>query len=234
METWVIATVLAAGFQTARFMLQKQLSMGALSTAGATFARFIYSSPLGAAAGGCLSGAARAAAACAVGPVLGLCPAGRAGADPGDDLRGGPVPGAQFRGGDHLQEYRGGADRLCRAGGAGRSGHACGAGRDPAGAGGGAGAVGHTGADGQLDAPSGVAGGGAGAAGRGAVCGVQRGLSGRVAGTGERRSVPAGDGDAGGGHDLADHRDDALAAVARAGADRGRHGRAGAARSGSA
>ena len=46
METWVIATVLAAGFQTARFMLQKQLSMGALSTAGATFARFIYSSPL--------------------------------------------------------------------------------------------------------------------------------------------------------------------------------------------
>ena len=46
METWVIATVLAAGFQTVRFMLQKQLSMGALSTAGATFARFMYSSPL--------------------------------------------------------------------------------------------------------------------------------------------------------------------------------------------
>ena len=46
METWVIATILAAAFQTARFMLQKQLSMGALSTAGATFARFIYSSPL--------------------------------------------------------------------------------------------------------------------------------------------------------------------------------------------
>jgi drug/metabolite transporter (DMT)-like permease len=46
METWVIATILAAGFQTARFMLQKQLSMGALSTAGATFARFIYSAPL--------------------------------------------------------------------------------------------------------------------------------------------------------------------------------------------
>lgn len=46
METWVIATILAAGFQTARFMLQKQLSMGALSTAGATFARFVYSAPL--------------------------------------------------------------------------------------------------------------------------------------------------------------------------------------------
>ena len=46
METWVIATILAAAFQTARFMLQKQLSMGALSTAGATFARFVYSAPL--------------------------------------------------------------------------------------------------------------------------------------------------------------------------------------------
>lgn len=46
METWVIATVLAAGFQTVRFMLQKQLSMGALSTAGATFARFVFSAPL--------------------------------------------------------------------------------------------------------------------------------------------------------------------------------------------
>ena len=46
METWVIATILAAAFQTARFMLQKKLSMGALSTAGATFARFVYSAPL--------------------------------------------------------------------------------------------------------------------------------------------------------------------------------------------
>lgn len=46
METWVIATVLAAGFQTMRFMLQKQISMGELSTAGATFARFVYSAPL--------------------------------------------------------------------------------------------------------------------------------------------------------------------------------------------
>lgn len=46
METWVIATILAAGFQTVRFMLQKQLSMGELSTAGATFARFVYSAPL--------------------------------------------------------------------------------------------------------------------------------------------------------------------------------------------
>lgn len=46
METWVIATILAAGFQTMRFMLQKQISMGELSTAGATFARFVYSAPL--------------------------------------------------------------------------------------------------------------------------------------------------------------------------------------------
>ena len=46
METWVIATIFAAAFQTVRFMLQKQLSMGALSTAGATFARFVYSAPL--------------------------------------------------------------------------------------------------------------------------------------------------------------------------------------------
>lgn len=46
MELWVIATLAATAFQTIRFMLQKQLSMGALSTAGATFARFAYSAPL--------------------------------------------------------------------------------------------------------------------------------------------------------------------------------------------
>lgn len=46
MELWIIATIAATFFQTARFMLQKQLSMGALSTAGATFARFAYSAPL--------------------------------------------------------------------------------------------------------------------------------------------------------------------------------------------
>ncbi len=46
MEFWILATIAATIFQTLRFMLQKQLSMGALSTGGATFARFAYSAPL--------------------------------------------------------------------------------------------------------------------------------------------------------------------------------------------
>ena len=46
MEVWILATIAATIFQTLRFMLQKQLSMGALSTGGATFARFAYSAPL--------------------------------------------------------------------------------------------------------------------------------------------------------------------------------------------
>ncbi|SDN43044.1 EamA-like transporter family protein [Lutimaribacter pacificus] len=46
METWVWFTFCAAAFQTVRFMLQKQLSAVALSAAGATFARFVYSAPL--------------------------------------------------------------------------------------------------------------------------------------------------------------------------------------------
>ncbi len=46
MELWIIATLVATIFQTLRFMLQKQLSTGALSTGGATFARFAYSAPL--------------------------------------------------------------------------------------------------------------------------------------------------------------------------------------------
>lgn len=50
MDLWIIATLAATVFQTLRFMLQKQLSMGALSTGGATFARFAYSAPLLAAA----------------------------------------------------------------------------------------------------------------------------------------------------------------------------------------
>lgn len=45
METWVILSIAAAAFQTLRFMLQKQLSMGALSAGGATLARFVYSAP---------------------------------------------------------------------------------------------------------------------------------------------------------------------------------------------
>jgi drug/metabolite transporter (DMT)-like permease len=46
MEPWILITIGAASAQTLRFMLQKHLKAMALSTAGATFARFIYSSPL--------------------------------------------------------------------------------------------------------------------------------------------------------------------------------------------
>ncbi|WP_370282546.1 EamA family transporter [Pseudooceanicola sp.] len=46
MEPWVLLTFGAVVFQTARFMLQKQLSAAALSASGATFARFLYSAPL--------------------------------------------------------------------------------------------------------------------------------------------------------------------------------------------
>lgn len=46
MEPWIWITFCAAAFQTLRFMLQKQLSAVALSAAGATFARFVYSAPL--------------------------------------------------------------------------------------------------------------------------------------------------------------------------------------------
>ncbi|SHE36471.1 hypothetical protein SAMN05444339_101162 [Loktanella atrilutea] len=43
---WVWVTLGAVAAQTVRFMLQKQLRAATLSTAGATFARFIYSAPL--------------------------------------------------------------------------------------------------------------------------------------------------------------------------------------------
>lgn len=46
MEPWIFITIGAATAQTFRFMLQKRLKGMALSTAGATFARFVYSSPL--------------------------------------------------------------------------------------------------------------------------------------------------------------------------------------------
>lgn len=46
MDAWIPITLLAALAQTARFGLQKQLKSTRLSTAGATFARFIYSAPL--------------------------------------------------------------------------------------------------------------------------------------------------------------------------------------------
>lgn len=46
MDAWIPITIAAATAQTARFMLQKQLKTVGLSTAGATFARFVYSAPL--------------------------------------------------------------------------------------------------------------------------------------------------------------------------------------------
>jgi drug/metabolite transporter (DMT)-like permease len=46
MELWIIITLGAALAQTFRFMLQKQLKTTQLSTAGTTFARFVYSAPL--------------------------------------------------------------------------------------------------------------------------------------------------------------------------------------------
>ncbi|MEP1352498.1 MAG: EamA family transporter [Tateyamaria sp.] len=46
MTLWIPITVAAALFQTLRFMLQRQLSLGTLSAGGATLARFMYSAPL--------------------------------------------------------------------------------------------------------------------------------------------------------------------------------------------
>ncbi len=46
MQAWIPITLAAASAQTLRFMLQKHLKSTSLSTAGATFSRFIYSAPL--------------------------------------------------------------------------------------------------------------------------------------------------------------------------------------------
>ena len=46
MEAWITFSIVAAAFQTVRFMLQKYLSMGQLSAGGATFSRFLYSAPM--------------------------------------------------------------------------------------------------------------------------------------------------------------------------------------------
>ncbi|KUF09679.1 DMT family transporter [Pseudoponticoccus marisrubri] len=45
MELWVIASLIAALFQTVRFMLHKILAGSGLSATGSTFARFAYASP---------------------------------------------------------------------------------------------------------------------------------------------------------------------------------------------
>ncbi|CUH65696.1 EamA-like transporter family protein [Thalassovita gelatinovora] len=42
---WVLVSIAAAAFQTLRFMLQKFLSMGAVSSGGATLSRFLFSAP---------------------------------------------------------------------------------------------------------------------------------------------------------------------------------------------
>ena len=44
-DLWIIVSIAAAIFQTARFMLQKHLATATLSAAGATFSRFFYSAP---------------------------------------------------------------------------------------------------------------------------------------------------------------------------------------------
>lgn len=46
MLSWIPISLAAASSQTVRFMLQKHLKATRLSTAGATFSRFIYSAPL--------------------------------------------------------------------------------------------------------------------------------------------------------------------------------------------
>lgn len=46
MDLWIPITLCAALAQSLRFMLQKQLKTTQLSTAGTTFARFVYSAPL--------------------------------------------------------------------------------------------------------------------------------------------------------------------------------------------
>jgi len=46
MQAWILFTFAAVVFQTARFMLQKHLTTGALSASGGTFARFVFSAPI--------------------------------------------------------------------------------------------------------------------------------------------------------------------------------------------
>ena len=46
MSLWIPITIAAAAMQTLRFVLQKRLAGGVLSSAGATFARFLFAAPL--------------------------------------------------------------------------------------------------------------------------------------------------------------------------------------------
>jgi drug/metabolite transporter (DMT)-like permease len=45
MTLWIYLSIAAAGFQTLRFMMQRQLAVGSLTPVGATFARFMFSTP---------------------------------------------------------------------------------------------------------------------------------------------------------------------------------------------
>ena len=45
LQPWIWISLLAAAFQTVRFMLQKHLATATLSAGGATFSRFFYSAP---------------------------------------------------------------------------------------------------------------------------------------------------------------------------------------------
>ena len=45
MNLWIVFSLIAAAAQNLRFMLQKQLKTAGLSTAGTTFARFVWSAP---------------------------------------------------------------------------------------------------------------------------------------------------------------------------------------------
>ena len=45
MALWIYLAIAAAGFQTLRFMMQRQLAVGSLTPVGATFARFAFSAP---------------------------------------------------------------------------------------------------------------------------------------------------------------------------------------------
>src|SRR6056297_3069093 len=46
MPFWIPATIFAAFMQNLRFLLQRHLKVTTLSTAGATWARFVYATPL--------------------------------------------------------------------------------------------------------------------------------------------------------------------------------------------
>src|SRR6056297_2309361 len=105
MELWIVLSIAAAGFQTLRFMLQKQLSLGTVSRRGDICALCLFRT-FGGCWGSCLSGMAWRDPAAIVWRVLGLCPDRGLGPDLGNMVCRGIVFGAQFRRWHHLQENR--------------------------------------------------------------------------------------------------------------------------------